>query len=135
MRDLLTYAREQAIANDTTATVTFDPQQGALAVTVAPPPPPTDQPVALGGAGALDAVAAAPSAPAPRGLALREELAIARLVTGEGTNGMALHFHGDGSNEGAVVTVVSQSGYMANVVVAPSTGRVTVDDSAAGEAP
>src|SRR5687768_2907199 len=48
VRDILAYARERAIANDTVTSVSFDTRNQAFHAEVLPPPANQDQPVAFG---------------------------------------------------------------------------------------
>lgn len=124
-QDMFVYAREQAILNDTTALLAYDPQSGTLTVAVQPTLPQADQPLALSQASDLEAVSAA--APAPRTFQLGEEFALARFTTG-GEAGTTLRFRSDGTCEGAEALLISQAGYAAHLLVSPATGRVTVED-------
>lgn len=124
-QDMFAYAREQAILNDTTALLVYDPQSGMLTVAVQPTPPQADQPMAFDPASDTGAVSAGVTA--PRTFQLGEEFSLARFVTG-GEAGTTLRFRSDGTCEGAEALLISQTGYAAHLLVSPATGRVTVED-------
>jgi prepilin-type N-terminal cleavage/methylation domain-containing protein len=137
VQDVFAYAREQAITNDTPSTVRFDPQSETLTVTITQPPPVTDQPAAFG---ATDNPAAAQASAEPYVVPLGTDFAIAEfnvngnngsgnnLALGGSRGATELQFRGDGTTDGAQITLVGASGYVAHLVVWPGTGRVTVED-------
>lgn len=133
VRDVMDYAREQAVALDTTTTVTFDGRNQVFTVRVAAPPPQADQPVAFQNPASANTNAA----PEPRSLRLGEEFAIlsfqvganAAVTAGRLGNLSELHFRGDGTSEGAQFTLISAKGHQSRLVVWPSSGRITVEDT------
>ncbi len=128
VKDLFAYAREQAVANDTTATVAFDSQNEALVAVVMPQAPPTDQPVALAEADNSDTQPGLLPPPLRRVLSLGTEMAITRFATGVGDGKPVVRFRGDGTCDGAEITLVSANGYATHLFVSPATGRVLMDD-------
>jgi type II secretory pathway pseudopilin PulG len=159
VRDLLTYAREQAITNDTTVTVSY--QGSALIATVSPPPAQSDLPVVDTNGSNPDVQLAQTQAgvpPEPRILPIGGDLMVAGFnvgsqttmpgtvnissvssmggagSTGGAAGGSALHFEGDGTCEGAQIMLIGINGFEANIVISPSTGELKVDDGTGPEA-
>src|SRR5689334_14601840 len=127
LQDVFAYAREQAIVNETTAAVVYDPQNAQLSVTFAPVPPQLDQPLALRPNGNADATVPVATMPPPLNFHVGGEFALTQFTTGTGA-GTTLHFRSDGTCEGGEAVLVSATGYAAHLVILPTTGRVTVDD-------
>jgi prepilin-type N-terminal cleavage/methylation domain-containing protein len=134
VRDLLAYARERAIVNDTVTSVTFDTRNQAFQAEVMPPPANQDQPVALGMAANADP-ATGQVQEAPRSYKLDAEFAVTEFTLMGNTGGTLgnrptneLRFRGDGTCDGAQITLASESGYSLVLTVWPGTGRITVED-------
>jgi prepilin-type N-terminal cleavage/methylation domain-containing protein len=142
IQDLFAYAREKAITQDTTATLTYDPQSETFTVMVTPPPPQTDQPVALTTGDNQEAAMGAVQEP-PRTVQLNPQFSIAQFASSENGSGSGapnggqgnfteIHFRGDGTSDGAEIALVSETGYSAKMILWPSTSRLTLEDDTAG---
>ncbi len=136
IQDLFAYAREQAITRDTTVTLQFDPHSETFLVQATPPPPVADQPVALAENESQSGNAAMAQEP-PRGYTLGEDYAVAKFAIETGTTtgepgagpgaGTELHFHSDGTSEGAEIELASRTGQTAHLVLWPCTARLTLE--------
>jgi prepilin-type N-terminal cleavage/methylation domain-containing protein len=134
VRDLLAFSRERAVANDTMTVVTFDTRNQAFQAEVLPPPATQDQPVALTSDTNIDPnTGLIPQA--PRSYKLAPEFTVvefARMSDASGMNSNRpttdLRFRGDGTCDGARITLASDAGYSAVLIVWPGTGRITVED-------
>ena len=141
VQDVFAYAREQAIAKDAPATLTFDPGSETFAVNVTAPPPPNDQPVAF-----PDVKTDSASKPETHITQLSSSMAVngfsatAAGQTGQsgGGGGMmgsagrgstVVHFRPDGTSDGAQLTLLgAENGYMAHMTLNPGNARLTLDD-------
>jgi prepilin-type N-terminal cleavage/methylation domain-containing protein len=129
VRDLFAYAREQAVVNDTTVTVRFEPQSQTFAAIVTPPPPQADQPVAFGAMNTNAAAAVSQTAAEPVTVSLGGDFLVSNYQTGvQGQGGGDLHFRGDGTCEGAQIMLVSSAGYQRQLTLWPDTGCITVEE-------
>ncbi|MCS6776308.1 MAG: type II secretion system protein [Chloroherpetonaceae bacterium] len=134
VRDILAFARERAIANDTTTVVTFDASNQVFRAEVMAPPAMEDQPLALAGQMNVDpATGLVPEA--PRAFQLAPEFAVTRMERMAETTGLRsgrpageIRFRGDGTCDGAQIVIVSDTGYSVLLTVWPGTGRITVED-------
>ncbi|HLV80780.1 MAG TPA: prepilin-type N-terminal cleavage/methylation domain-containing protein [Chthonomonadaceae bacterium] len=143
IRDLFAYAREQAVQQDTTATLTFHPQTQVFTLTFDPAPPPSDAPAALSSADASGANRSGQATQLPpREVDMGDAFAIRGFQAGssssapaasaaDNTNGQedGIHFQGDGTTlEHAEFTLVNPSGDSVHMVLWPATGRLTVEE-------
>jgi|SRR5579871_3245113 len=141
VQDLFAFAREQAVQKDTTVTVDYDPRNAMFVATVTPPAPTTDQPSAFAAMNGGDTSQETEIIP-PHVTRLGEEYAVASFKVGtsgvtQGANGNSkggssteLHFLSDGTVEGADLVIASNKGYLAHLVLWPSTGRLTLEEEA-----
>lgn len=134
VRDCFVNARQQAILNDTSATVSFDARSQTFVVTVAPPPTQFDQPVAFGNTDTDNGGTVTP--PTPTGVQLNPDIVVTSFQAGGNLSGGSgqpagateVHFRNDGTCDGADLQLASDSGYTAHLIVWPATGRVTLED-------
>ena len=146
IQDLFAYAREQAVTQDTTATLTFHPQGQVFTLTFDPAPPPSDAPVALAtpNASGDNGTNSASQIP-PREVDMGNEFAIKNFQAGPSASAPAsgvnnansqsnnqgddIHFQGDGTTlEHAEFMMVNPSGSSIHMVLWPATGRLTVEE-------
>ncbi|HZT42072.1 MAG TPA: prepilin-type N-terminal cleavage/methylation domain-containing protein [Chthonomonadaceae bacterium] len=142
IRDLFAYAREQVVMHDTTATLTFHPQEQTFTLAFDPAPPPSTGPAALASADTSgNSGASAPSQPASREVAMGDAFAIRNFQAGSNSGnsqpgsagssnsqGDDIHFQGDGTTlEHAEFTLVNPSGSSVHMVLWPAAGRLTVE--------
>jgi prepilin-type N-terminal cleavage/methylation domain-containing protein len=127
VRDAFLFARERAVASDSSVIVMFNPQEQSLTVTVAPALPVMDQPVAF--TATPDANAQLTPQEPPRTTRLGLETMITEFTVGGINSGaLSVRFRGDGTCDGAQVKLASDSGYTALMTLWPATGRVTVEE-------
>jgi prepilin-type N-terminal cleavage/methylation domain-containing protein len=142
IQDAFAFAKERAVANDTTVTLTFDPQSETFTVNVTPPPPPADQPTAMLIGSNGEEVSAAGSE-APMVVQLDPEYTITNFstggqaaVSGGGQNARQgnvaqINFLGDGTCDGASFSLSSSSGRTAQFILLPANGRLMIENSPA----
>lgn len=134
VRDILAFARERAVANDTTAVVTFDASNQAFRAEVVSPPASQDQPVALMSQMSVDpATGLIPEA--PRAYELGPEFTVTNITRMTDVSGInssrpagEVRFRGDGTCDGVQIEMASEAGYRVVLTVWPGTGRITVED-------
>ena len=132
VQDIFAFAREQAIVRDTTVTVSYDPQTHAFTAQVAPPQTQTDLPVALAGAVNADG-STSQGGETQKSCRLDPDVNIGSFSVSSAASGTAggpsggnqLHFLGDGTVEGATLSITSGNGYAAQFQLWPATGRLT----------
>ncbi len=131
IQEIAAYAHEQAIKSDSTVTMTFEPQSATFTV-MTPPVSQTDLPSALAGAdSSLNDI----SYP-PRQLQISHEFALRQSAAG-GQSGSStnIRFRGDGTCDGAVISLSSAAGYTAQLKLQASTSRLLQPDSFPGQSP
>lgn len=136
--DVFAYAREQAIAKDAPATLTFDPQSESFAVTVTPLPPPVDQPTVFADVNADSSllqqthlVHLDPNMGVVGFSATDTSQGSGNSAGSGGRGASTVRFRPDGTSDGAEMTVVAaDSGYSAHLVLLPGTGRMQIADDA-----
>ena len=133
VQDIFAFAREQAIARDTTVTVTYDPQNHAFVAQVAPSQPQTDLPVAL--ASTVNPDGTTPqSGETQKAAQLDADVTVAAFTVSSSASGAPsgggnqLHFLPDGTVEGATLALTGSAGYTAQYHLWPATGRLTRTD-------
>jgi prepilin-type N-terminal cleavage/methylation domain-containing protein len=134
--EVLAWARESAIENDTSATVQFDRQTETFVVTLDPNTPADDMPSVFSDSTNQNAQS---GTPAPRVLTLEEYLLV-RISPNSSQNSSnsqnsdsqnTLHFNSDGSCEGWILDIASpQTNSTERIVVSPTTGRITNETDA-----
>lgn len=130
--ELFADARERAINKDTTVAVHFDASIQTFVLDVTPPKPPRELPVAFT-SGEDTTLQERATSGGKRGYQLREGTVIPLFMVG-GSNGRgevtseSLHFHSDGTNEGARVRVINEKGYSATIQVMPTTGQISTQE-------
>lgn len=131
VRDLCAHARDRAVARDATVALSFDAATQTFAVVVPTLPPPSDQPVAFGSS--MEAQNAINPTEPPRGYTLPAEVSVSDFMVG-GTGGnagsgtSAIRFRSDGSCDAAQFRLVSESGYIGQILLIPVTGQVRYED-------
>ena len=127
IQEIAAYAHEQAVATDSTVTMTYDPQSATFTV-VTPPVSHSDLPTALAG---VDSSLNDISYP-PRRLQISPEYAL-RQSAGDSRSGSStnIRFRGDGTCDGAMITLSSASGYTAQLTLQASTSRLLLQPDAA----
>jgi len=130
IQEIAAYAHEQAVATDSTVTMTYDPQSATFTV-VTPPVSHSDLPIALAG---VDSSLNDISYP-PRRLQISPEYAL-RQSAGDSRSGSSgsstnIRFRGDGTCDGAMITLSSASGYTAQLTLQASTSRLLLQPDAA----
>jgi prepilin-type N-terminal cleavage/methylation domain-containing protein len=142
VQDIFGYAREQAVALNTTVTLHFDQQLECFTAEVTPPSPINDEPTSFVSAESSD-TSTTQSAPAPRTVQLDPsesvgEFSISGALAGTSSSTTApssptsptdLHFLEDGTVEGMTMTVSNSEGAYASFTLWPSTSRLTMDSS------
>jgi prepilin-type N-terminal cleavage/methylation domain-containing protein len=134
VKDILRYARAQAVERDTTVTVSYDPQSGTFAARALPTLPATDLPVALSSEANVDSDPSPLAAEAPRTVSLDRGYSVGSfsLDTGNANPGStgqrAIRFRGDGTSDAAEITLIATSGDAAVLRLMPATGSVVVKD-------
>lgn len=131
IQDVFAYAREKAIENDTTTTVSFDSKNQNFIVQVTTLPPQTDLPVALQNAQDNNSQNANPAG-TPRTFTIAENCQVHDFRSGGSsgptTGGGTVHFRGDGSCDGAEFILDSDTGYRAHLVLMPAAGRLNREE-------
>lgn len=140
VQDAFAYAREKAVANDTTVMLSYDPQSETFIATVTPPPPPTDQPTALLTGPNGEAVTDT-GVETPYTVQLDPQYTITNFTTGAQTSGNnagpntrqgnapQINFKGDGTCDGAAFTLTSSAGRSASFTLLPASGRLIVENN------
>jgi len=144
VQDLFGYAREQAVSKDTIVTVTYNAQGEAFTVTPAGNIPPTDLPTVESNSANAQAGNSQQAHPTNQGAPAR----VVQLPPGYsvgftaeadssdpvpsdapqlGTGANTVRFHGDGTSDGADVTLTCRDGD-AVLKLSPATGRLTLVD-------
>jgi Tfp pilus assembly protein FimT len=132
----LAWARNAAIENSSDCVVRFDAQSGTIAVTAEMPNISTDVPTAIQESPETS------GATEPRLFKLGEDVIVRDFTVGDTSNSNVLgansqsrelRFYEDGSSNGGQMILQSADGYLARIVISPSTGKVQVpsegDDS------
>ncbi len=134
--ELFADARERAVNKDTTVSVHFDTQMQTFVLETNPLQPQKELPVAF--TSGEDTTLQDKATPgSKRGYQLREGTVITAFslgnsgaVTSSAGNLTAesLHFHSDGTNEGARVSIINENGYAATIKVFPTTGQIITEE-------
>jgi prepilin-type N-terminal cleavage/methylation domain-containing protein len=145
VQDLFAYAREQAIALDTTVTLKYDKGSARFTVELPDSSPSNDQPSAFSnGTQVQDAHGQA--APPPRVVQLDPEQSVSNYIVSQGTNSTStsanstvqsgqneLHFQGDGTVETLDMSIAQSDGKKAHLQLWPATGKLTLDPGVASQ--
>lgn len=128
VQDYFAQARELAVKGDTTARLRFERSAHRFSIVVDPLPPQDDMPTALLTASGTDLAPTTDVAP----FQISDEFRIEDFtVTGaDGASGVTqsdVRFMGDGTSDGARITIKSAQGYSAQLTLSPMNGRLTVD--------
>lgn len=122
VESLFNYAHRQAVALDETVSVQWDPTHDILLVALPLLPPPTDTPVAL-----QQDTGMAPQ-PQTRTVELGQNIRIANLATMQQPTAtvapLQVNFYGDGTCDGATITLISTQGYEADLLLKPTTSTI-----------
>ncbi len=137
VEEMISEARDKSIELDTTTTVSFDKQSQTFMVMLNQTPPQTDQPSNMTNLDQQNALMAQNSIPTT--VILGGDVGIVQFQAGgfaasspnaanrNSNSGSSneLHFQGDGSCDGAHITVGSSFGNTADLIVWPANGRLT----------
>jgi prepilin-type N-terminal cleavage/methylation domain-containing protein len=133
VESLFAYAHRQAIMLDETVTVQWDPAHNAFLLLVPMQPPPTDTPVAL-----QQDVTSQPmpqSQPVELGDNIRV-LSFTPLQPSAAPNTLGgltqVNFYGDGTCDGAQLSLVSAQGYEADLLLQPATSQTESLNASSG---
>ncbi|CEK14835.1 pilus assembly FimT family protein [Chthonomonas calidirosea] len=125
VESLFNEAHRQAIALDETVTVQWDPAHNAFLLLVPLQPPPTDTPVAL-----QQDVTSQPM-PQSQPVELGDDVRVLSFtpiqpsVTSGSLGGMTqVNFYGDGTCDGAQISLVSAQGYETDLLLQPATSQI-----------
>lgn len=127
IQDYFALAREKAVKGDTTVTLHFERGIHELSIAVDPLPPQNDMPTALLTASGTDLSPSQQVAPHH----ISEEIQVENFSVSGASGPSArtqtdVHFHGDGTSDGADIKVLSRQGYTAEMVLSPMNGRLTL---------
>jgi prepilin-type N-terminal cleavage/methylation domain-containing protein len=139
VEDLFSYAHEQAITSDTTVSLSYDAQREVFTVTSMPVPAAKDLPVAMTNNENHQSNQPVPT----RMVALNSTYGVRQFSIGSGNGltgqsggsmlqggaGPTVHFHGDGTCDGAELILFSRhDGYTADLRIMPANGRLVRAD-------
>ena len=128
IQDYFALAREKAVKGDTTVTLHFERGIHEFSIVVDPPPPQTDMPTALFTASGTDL---SPSQEvAPYHISDEHQVENFRVSAANGPAGITrvdVHFHGDGTSDGAALSVLSRQGFTAHLILTPMNGRLALN--------
>ena len=133
IQDYIAIARERAVAGDTTAVLHFERTADLFTITVDSIPPQTDLPTNMLNTPGTDLGPSQDVAPYHVNDEFRVESFNSQSASNPGSGGGSgsdLQFRGDGTCDGAEMTLISRYGYGVQLTVSASNGRVTIGSSA-----
>ena len=135
IEEMLSDARDKAVELDTVTTVSFDKQSQTFMVMRLQPPPQTDQPSMMSNSDQQNVLMSRNSV--PTSISLGGDIGVVQFQTGgssslpnSNSSGSTnqLRFNGDGTSDGAHISLASKSGYTAEIMVWPANGRLARED-------
>ena len=128
LQDYFALAREKAVKSDTNVSLHFEHSAHMFSMVVDPPPPQNDMPTAMLTAAGTDLSPSLDVLPFHVG----EDYDVDSFVVTGGGGPSAVtqtdvHFHGDGTSDGADMNIRSKQGYTAHLSLSPMDGRLTLD--------
>ena len=128
LQDYFAVAREKAVKGDTTVTLHFEHSLHEFSISVDALPPQNDLPTVLLSAASADMNRNQDAGRYHIGDEYHvENFAVANSLGTGADAGTDAHFHGDGTCDGADLTMVSRQGYTAHLTLSPMTGRLALD--------
>ena len=128
IQDYFALAREKAVKGDTTVTLHFERGIHEFSIAIDPPPPRNDMPTALLTASGTDLSPSQEVAP----FHISDEHQVENFTV-SGASGpsaitkMDVQFRGDGTSDGAQISLLSRQGFTAHLTLAPMNGRLALD--------
>ena len=127
IQDYFALAREKAVKGDTTVTLHFERGIHEFSIAIDPPPAQNDLPTALLTASGKDSGAGQELAP----YHVSDEHQVEHFTV-SGASGPAgitkvdVQFRGDGTSDGADISLLSRQGFTAHLTLAPMNGRLSL---------
>lgn len=135
IEEMLSEAKDKAVELDTTTTVSFDKQSQTFTVMSILPPAQNDQPSSMSASDQQSSLMSQKNIPTT--ISLGGDIGVVQFQaggaspssnSGVATTSSALHFHGDGSSDGARIVLASSTGNSTNLTIWPANGRLTREE-------
>lgn len=136
IEEMLSDARDKAVELDTTTTVSFNKQSQTFMVMRLLPPAQNDQPSIMSAADQQSDLMSQNVVPTT--VSLGGNISVTQFQAGgfsssptnstAGVSSSEVHFHGDGSSDGAHLSLTNSSGNTADLTIWPANGRLTRED-------